>query len=224
MELFKEFSKNEIYYSAIENYLKNNLDKKLIEKLKNPKKPIILTGKNEILGQYKLVPFSPFSLEDYNLFKSIVQDKEIMKTTSLFKSNIPTEKQAINNFLLKSISHIFFNIGVYKIYQQSTNKLCGLSGVNVTCIDFINMKPKEISIAFYLKYAYQGKRLAYDTTKIVLDYSLKKYSDLKVWATALPSNIASHKTLLKLGLSFVKKLCKYNKGFPVNYYEKINQY
>lgn len=220
MELFKEFKTNKICHSAIENYLKNNIDKKLIEKLKNPKEPIILNGENEILGQYRLVPFNPFSLEDYELFKSIIQDKEIMKTTSLFKSNIPTEKQTINNFLLKSISHILFNIGVYKIYEQSTNELCGLSGVNVVDIDLINMRPQEISIAFYLKSKYQGKGLAYDTAKMVLDFSLNKYPDLKVWATALPSNIASHKTLLKLGLSFKKEMCKYYEGFPVKYFEK----
>ena len=150
MELFKEFAKDEICYLVIKEYLEKNLNSKLIEQLrKNKDKPLKeLSGVNENIGKFKLIPFNPFSLEDYKLFKSVIQNKEIMKSTSIFKSNIPSEKQAMENFLLKSLSHILFSVGTYKIYKENNLKFGGIVGINVARVGNVS----SLKVVNSLKY------------------------------------------------------------------------
>lgn len=224
MEFFKEF-KDKIHSDAIKKYLEENLSGNLIQILKeNYNKELkILEGLDEKIGNFTITPLNPFSFQDFELFKSIMSGKEIMKTTSLFQSHTPTEEKTIENFLLKSLSHILWGIGFYKLHHKETKEFMGISGINVMKLNEEKTHPSEISIGFFLKETWQGKGLAYSSALEVLRHTLNINPNVLVWASALSNNYASHKSLIRLGLEHKGQVCKYAKDFPVEYFELHGQ-
>jgi RimJ/RimL family protein N-acetyltransferase len=217
MELFEEFKEDKICYPFIKEYLEQNLDNESINQLHRNKNQSLkkFEGFNQDMSKFILVPFNPFSLEDFKLFKSLVQSEKIMRTTTIFKGNIATDKQAIENFLVKSISQPLFDVGMYNIYIHDA--FAGCIGSNVVKVK--KNKPVEFSLAVYLKRLFQGKGLAYNASKLIINDILKKYPKAFIWST---TKIGFKPALIlnkKIGMIYKGQICKYDDEFLVDYHE-----
>lgn len=160
----------------------------------------IIKGNNKKYGKFNIVPMCHESTNDYATYKSIVTNPHIMKTSSLFKNTIPTEQQALKDFLLKTESHRIFDLGFCKILNAD-KKVMGIAGfIVLDCEDDLF----NVEIGYFLNPEYQGNKLGTDVVKSLVTFAQKNKTIANITASCSMSNIASKKILLKSGFKLIE--------------------
>ncbi|NOZ43349.1 MAG: GNAT family N-acetyltransferase, partial [Alphaproteobacteria bacterium] len=82
-------------------------------------------------------------------------------------------------------------------------------------------QPDEIEIGWRLKKKFWGQGYATEGATMLYDFARKQPGVKKIFATALPENIASHKIMTKIGMKYIKTARHHDPAFPeiVVYYQ-----
>lgn len=172
---------------------------------------------NQNIGKIQLIPLNHKSEEDYNIFKEIFCDIDIMRTSSMFNGKISNnEKELKKYFLITAKSNETHNTGFYKLVNQH-KKIIGISGL-ILIEENRNHDVKILEIGYFIKNKYHNKKIGGDIAKFLVHFAFKKFKSLdKIIGTTLENNIPSQIIMLKLGFDYLGKKLKRNS--VINYYE-----
>jgi hypothetical protein len=177
----------------------------------------ILTGYNDKIGEFKLVPLQN-TKEDYRICKDIFTDENIMSKSTIFNRNIGTEEQIKHVFELYTKSWETDNIGEYKIID-SNNNLIGISGFIISERDK-NNKASVLNLGVYLKKDASINFIS-EIFRLVTNYVYTIKTIEEIIAYTSSENLMTCISLLKAQYKLIGKLSCY-KGDIVffNIYQK----
>lgn len=177
----------------------------------------IVKGNNISIGNFYIAPLLEDSVEDFEIYKSIMTDPSIIKSVSLFNKSIPNEKLMVDDYKIKTFSHKKWGIGFCKIMKEDTHECMGMAGPIVMGEN--DGLPTEVELGVYILKKFQGKSLAYQSLFLSTFNALKKYKSIdKIWGTALGTNLASQSIMLRGGLKYAGFKTRDN-GAVVQYFE-----
>jgi len=171
---------------------------------------------NKNIGKIKLIPLDYKSKKDYKLFKEIVCDINIMKTSSLFDSGISKNENEIRQYFeIMSKSNFTHNIGFYKLIDKNKNFI-GISGLILINKDK-NNEIETLEIGYFLKGKYYNKKIGSNIADFLVNFAFNNFKTTKkILGTALVDNIPSQIIMLKSGFKYLGQKLKRNS--IINYY------
>lgn len=106
--------------------------------------------------------------------------------------------------------------GYWKAYTKDSQEFIGWF-----MLKCLKNWPDEIEMGWRLKKKFWGKGYATEGALMLRDFALDKEGITKVFATALPENLNSHKIMAKIGMSYSKTAIHHDPSFPktVVYFE-----
>lgn len=165
-----------------------------------------------------------YSEEDFLIFKSLVTDPEVMKTTSLFnRKPAPDNDRVLRELFVKFIeTNIVDNEPLcYKVVSNITFEVMGIAAVLVTSRDADN-KLMELEIAHYYHTKYQGSYIPVSVGSLLIKRCFAISSVHKLLATFLPDNLKSQATGIRNGFEFLCKIQKEDMPYFVYCIERKN--
>ena len=170
---------------------------------------------------FRLEPFDPHAKEgdkDYEDFKSIVTDPEIMKTVSLFNCKIPENEEVIKKtYKILTEANKLSSVSLsYKIVTPDGN----LMGLVMPAILEKNEK-EEIAVMDFgcmMKKEHRGSAALFACSAMAKRSFQLVNSVEKIVASALSDNYGSQAIFLRIGLEYAGQTTKEN-GLQVNVYE-----
>ncbi len=147
------------------------------------------------------------------LYEEVFSNKEVVKFT--FGKELFTLEDS-KKFMKKNCN---FNekLGLSTLLEKNTKKVIGLAGV-IKC-DYLNLIDYEFG--FILGKSFWGKGYAKEIGKAQIDFIKKEIKTNRVLALVDESNIASVKTIEKLGLSYLTSITTEGRGNRKVYSMKI---
>lgn len=135
---------------------------------------------------------------DTKSIQCYAKNREISKYTDLPH---PFSLKDVQN-LINQIKRDIKKRGGYQlgIELQVTGEIIGIIGL--TSID----KHKKAEIEYWIGKKYWGQGITKEAIKLILDFGFKKLKLNRIYAKAIPKNIASWKLLEKCGFSYEGKL------------------
>lgn len=151
----------------------------------------------EFLIKTERVGFSVWRNDDIELAKSLWGEPEV--THYLCVTGAFTEKDIQERLKLEICNYQKFNIQYYPIFDLRDYTLIGCCG----------LKPFEgeldiLEIGVHLRKEYWGQGFAVEAIKAIIEYSFLVLHVKELRAGHHPLNIASKKTLLKLGFQYAE--------------------
>ena len=151
---------------------------------------------------------APFFLELLNTpsYKKFIADRKI--------STIADAEVYLKDRLLKH--HKAHGYGYYKILERATDQIAGIVG-------YLNREElAHVDIGFALLPEFEGKGIAYEASKALLDFGRDALNFQHVVAIVQPNNPRSIKLLEKLGLSYEKTISSFDESeelllFAINF-------
>jgi len=154
--------------------------------------------------------------EDIDLLLDLNSDPEVMlyinggKPTSrkeMIESHIPR---------MESFSNPEKGWGLWKALTKDSDEFIGWF-----MLKNLAQWPDEIEMGWRLKKKFWGKGYATEGAAMLYDFAKKQDGIKKVFATALPENVGSHKIMEKIGMKHSKTARHHDPAFPetVVYYE-----
>jgi RimJ/RimL family protein N-acetyltransferase len=159
----------------------------------------LLKGYNNYFGEFRIVSMNVNSEEDYTIYKNIVINPTLMKSSSLFNGKVASEKEAKEDFKLKTKSNDLYGIGFGKILDKDNNVL-GITGLIV--VDEQNEKPTGAEIGIFLNRNAQGKSLPGDVAKLLINFVFYRKNIKYILSTAFASTFPSQIELIKLDFKY----------------------
>ncbi|OCQ21340.1 hypothetical protein A7985_12020 [Pseudoalteromonas luteoviolacea] len=136
---------------------------------------------------------------DWLFFKNLNQNQQTMQyvadiedeqtLSALFESRITAREKGQEGWLS------------FVIEMADTNELVGLHGLKM-----ITEGQSQAEIGFMLHPAFQGRGLAYEATKAIIDFAFKELNYEALIATVTAGNIASVNLLEKLGFTHIETI------------------
>jgi len=159
----------------------------------------LITGYNNYFGDFRIVSMNIKSKKDYKIYKNIVMNPKLMKSSSLFNGLTPTEEQARQDFELKTKSNDLYNIGFAKILDKDNNVL-GIAGLII--IDIQNNKPIGVEIGVFLEKKAQSRGLFRNIMNLLKNFTFSEKDIKYILATSFASTFPSQIELLKLHFKY----------------------
>ncbi len=166
---------------------------------------------------FTMVPFDPESKTDYEDYKAIVTDDEIMKTVSLFDCRSAKSEEEIESTfkILTEANRISMKPLSYKVIKK-TGELMGFIMAAVLEKNQ-NGEPEVLDFGYMFKKEYRGT-VPLIVSSVMAKQSFSISSVQKIIATAISDNHNSQAIILRRGFEYVGQIKKDN-GPTVNVLE-----
>lgn len=155
---------------------------------------------------FSMVPFDPASQSDYEDYKSIVSDAEIMKTVSVFSRRVPTESEAKKSYIALTEINKLAKIPLsYKVVSKDGETM----GLIMAAILEKNEDGKcsVLDYGTIFKKKYRGNAALIVSSEVRrLSFSLPEIT--KVITSTLSYNYNPQAILLRLGFEYVGQTLK----------------
>ncbi|MFC1659775.1 GNAT family N-acetyltransferase [Pseudomonadota bacterium] len=170
---------------------------------------------NKNIGRLTLKSLNLESEEDYDIWKNITTDYNIMKSASLFNGQIAQNEFSIKKtFQLISEHNPNENLFSHKILDEGGNIL-GVHCFLVSERDSYN-NPKIIETGFLLKPKYFGKKIMSNVSTKMVENLKKDHPNIQtIFATCFSSNLGSQGVLKKIGMEKIHEYKGYNNNVYV---------
>lgn len=169
---------------------------------------------NASVGYIKILPLNKNSENDFKFFKKVFSNRDVMSTVSLYDGGTPNNVNLIRDFKSRSITHDKYNLGSYKLTNDS-NKVMGITSLLLIKKNDKN-QPTILEFEYFIMPKFQFKKIGTDVAKFLINYAFKNFKTVrKIYATALINNIPSQIIMHRLGFKYAGKR-KRKKGGVVN--------
>lgn len=139
------------------------------------------------------IAIAPFTLDDLDLIKQLVQDPEVVKNTRMRKP-IPDER--VPEVLKKWVTNATDERGMWKVTCQNTGAFIGAAMLQDTDLPYPEL-------GYMVVQDHWGKGYATEMAKVILDYALSDLKLSRVMAGTDSDNLPSIKILSKIGMQKV---------------------
>lgn len=167
---------------------------------------------------FTMVPFDIISKKDYEDYKSIVTDEDIMKTISLFNCKVPDDEKEIQRTydILTEVNRLSDVPLSYKVISND-GELMGLIMSAILEKD-ANGEPAVVDFGHMFKKEYRGT-VPLVVSSVMAKQSFKSRSVKRIIATAIADNYNAQAIILRRGFDCIGQLKKGNNGPLVNIFE-----
>lgn len=197
-------------------------DARNLEKFSKLGNPVFTKSfKNEYIisfENFSMIPFDPDSESDYQDYKAIVADAEIMKTVSVFNCGVPNESEARKAYqALTEINHISQAPLSYKVIAND-GEVMGLI-MPAILQKHENKKASVLDFGCLFKKKYRGNA-ALIVCSAIAKQSFQVPEITKLVTSALSNNYNPQAIFLRLGFEFVGQTRKKgNEDHIINVFE-----
>lgn len=162
---------------------------------------------------YKLkterLTYALMNADDIDLMLDLNSDPEVMYYIN--GGNPTSRKEMIESHIprMESFSNFEKGWGLWKAMTKDTKEFIGWFMLKHLA-DWLG----EIEMGWRLKKKFWGKGYATEGAAMLCDFAKKQDGINKVFATALPENINSHKIMEKIGMKYIKTARHHDPVFP----------
>ena len=148
-----------------------------------------------IVLQSSRLYFREFTADDIQLLFDLNSNPNVIKYVHEPEPTIEIASNALHNIILPQYK--LYGYGRWAVYLNSNDEFIGWCGLKYI------QDADEIDLGYRFKEKFWGKGYGYEAAKATLDYGFNILHLDKIFARALPKNIASLKIMEKCGMNFI---------------------
>lgn len=165
--------------------------------------------------QTERIGFSKWRNSDIGLAKLLWGNPEV--TRFICAAGKFSEKDIVDRLDKEVYNDKKYQVQYWPVFQLSSNEFIGCCG----------LRPRvkiEYEIGFHFRPEFWGQRYASEAANAVIDYAFRVLKADKLFAGHNPNNVASRKTLLRLGFAYIGDEFYEPTGLQHPSYELKNMY
>lgn len=165
--------------------------------------------------QTERIGFSKWRNSDIGLAKLLWGNPEV--TRFICAAGKFSEKDIVDRLDREVYNDKKYQVQYWPVFQLSSNEFIGCCG----------LRPRveiEYEIGFHFRPEFWGQRYASEAANAVIDYAFRVLKADKLFAGHNPNNVASRKTLLRLGFAYIGDEFYEPTGLQHPSYELKNMY
>ncbi len=163
-----------------------------------------------IIFQSSRLYFREFNENDVQLLLELNSNPNVIKYVHKASPTIENSTATLQNIILPQYK--LYGFGRWAVHLKSNNEFIGWCGLKYL------KEADEIDLGYRFKEDYWGKGYGYEAAKTTIDYGFNTLKLNKIFARALPQNIASIRIMEKLGMQYVGDVID-DDGLMVKKYE-----
>lgn len=146
-----------------------------------------------VVAETERLELREFSTEDAEGFYRLNADPEVLRYTG---DEPFADVEAARAFLAAYDNYTRDGFGRWSVYVKETGEYIGFCG--------LSYRPEsgEVDVGFRIRRDCWGKGYATEAARAALEIGFNRYGLTRIVGRAMRDNVASHRVLLKLGMSF----------------------